>query len=62
MNRTPSGTWSAESSVAVPFFWWLGDPLTKARLAWELGRLSGTSRYCRSTTPVSNQASYSPEN
>jgi hypothetical protein len=25
---------------AVPFFWWLGDPLTKQRLAWELDRFS----------------------
>jgi hypothetical protein len=26
---------------AVPFFWWLGDPLTKQRLTWELDKLSG---------------------
>jgi hypothetical protein len=25
----------------VPFYWWLGDPLTKERLAWELEQLSG---------------------
>jgi hypothetical protein len=25
---------------AVPFFWWLGDPLTKERLTWELDQLS----------------------
>jgi len=26
---------------AVPFFWWLGDPLTQERLTWELNKLSG---------------------
>jgi hypothetical protein len=25
----------------VPFFWWLGDPLTKERLEWELDQLKG---------------------
>ena len=25
----------------VAFFWWLGDPLTKERLTWELDRLTG---------------------
>ncbi|MBI5835527.1 MAG: hypothetical protein HZB16_24755 [Armatimonadetes bacterium] len=25
----------------VPFYWWLGDPLTKDRLAWELGKMAG---------------------
>ncbi len=25
----------------VPFFWWLGDPLTKERLAWELKQMAG---------------------
>jgi hypothetical protein len=25
----------------VPFYWWLGDPLTRARLGWELDQLSG---------------------
>ena len=25
----------------VPFFWWLGDPLTKERLGWELEQMSG---------------------
>jgi hypothetical protein len=25
----------------VPFFWWLGDALTKERLGWELGQMSG---------------------
>jgi hypothetical protein len=25
----------------VPFFWWLGDPLTKERLAWELEQMAG---------------------
>ena len=25
----------------VPFFWWLGDPLTKERLGWELGQMAG---------------------
>jgi hypothetical protein len=25
----------------VPFYWWLGDPLTKERLAWELDQVSG---------------------
>ena len=25
---------------AVPFFWWIGDPLTRERLAWELDKLS----------------------
>jgi hypothetical protein len=24
----------------VPFYWWLGDPLTKQRLAWQLDQLS----------------------
>ena len=26
---------------AVPFFWWLGDPLTKERLGWILGQMKG---------------------
>ena len=25
----------------VPFYWWLGDPLTKQRLAWELFQMQG---------------------
>jgi len=25
----------------VPFFWWLGDPLTKERLGWELKQMAG---------------------
>ncbi len=25
----------------VPFFWWLGDPLTKDRLGWILGQMDG---------------------
>jgi hypothetical protein len=25
----------------VPFFWWLGDPLTKERLTWELDQFAG---------------------
>jgi len=25
----------------VPFFWWLGDPLTKDRLSWELEQMAG---------------------
>ena len=25
----------------VPFFWWLGDPLTKERLSWELQQMAG---------------------
>jgi hypothetical protein len=25
----------------VPFFWWLGDPLAKERLQWELDQMSG---------------------
>ena len=25
----------------VPFYWWLGDPLTRERLGWELEQLSG---------------------
>ena len=25
----------------VPFFWWLGDPLTKERLSWELEQMKG---------------------
>ena len=25
----------------VPFFWWLGDPLTKERLSWELDQMKG---------------------
>lgn len=25
----------------VPFYWWLGDPLTKERLAWELEQMEG---------------------
>lgn len=25
----------------VPFFWWLGDPLTKERLSWELKQMEG---------------------
>jgi len=25
----------------VPFFWWLGDPLTKERLGWELDQMDG---------------------
>lgn len=25
----------------VPFFWWLGDPLTKERLGWELEQMKG---------------------
>ena len=25
----------------VPFFWWLGDPLTKERLGWELEQMAG---------------------
>jgi hypothetical protein len=25
----------------VPFYWWLGDPLTKERLGWELDQLAG---------------------
>lgn len=25
----------------VPFFWWLGDPLTKERLGWILGQMEG---------------------
>jgi hypothetical protein len=25
----------------VPFFWWLGDPLTKERLGWELKQMDG---------------------
>jgi len=25
----------------VPFFWWLGDPLTKERLTWELDQMAG---------------------
>ena len=25
----------------VPFFWWLGDPLTKERLSWELQQMEG---------------------
>ena len=26
----------------VPFFWWLGDPLTQERLAWILDQMAGT--------------------
>lgn len=26
---------------AVPFFWWVGDPLTPERLGWELDQLAG---------------------
>lgn len=26
----------------VPFFWWLGDPLTKERLGWILDQMAGT--------------------
>ncbi len=26
---------------AVPFYWWLGDPLTKERLKWELKQMEG---------------------
>jgi hypothetical protein len=25
----------------VPFFWWLGDPLTKERLSWQLAQMEG---------------------
>ena len=25
----------------VPFFWWLGDPITKDRLTWELDQMAG---------------------
>jgi len=25
----------------VPFYWWLGDPLTKERLSWQLEQMSG---------------------
>jgi hypothetical protein len=25
----------------VPFYWWLGDPLTKERLTWQLDRMTG---------------------
>ena len=25
----------------VPFYWWLGDPLTKERLLWQLDQLEG---------------------
>ena len=25
----------------VPFFWWIGDPLTKERLGWELEQMEG---------------------
>ena len=25
----------------VPFYWWLGDPLTRERLAWQLDRMAG---------------------
>lgn len=25
----------------VPFYWWLGDPLTKERLAWQLEQMAG---------------------
>ena len=25
----------------VPFYWWLGDPLTKERLAWQLKQMVG---------------------
>ena len=25
----------------VPFFWWLGDPLSKERLGWELEQMAG---------------------
>jgi hypothetical protein len=25
----------------VPFFWWLGDPLTKERLSWQLEQMEG---------------------
>ncbi len=27
----------------VPFYWWLGDPLTKERLEWQLDQLKGKS-------------------
>ena len=26
---------------AVPFYWWLGDPLTKERLTWHLDQVAG---------------------
>jgi len=26
----------------VPFYWWLGDPLTKERLEWQLDQLKDT--------------------
>ena len=38
----------------VPFFWWLGDPLTKERLGWELEQMAGMGiagyqiNYCHS--------------
>ncbi len=25
----------------VPFYWWLGDPLTKERLSWQLEQMKG---------------------
>jgi hypothetical protein len=25
----------------VPFFWWLGDPLTRERLSWQLEQMEG---------------------
>ena len=28
---------------AVAFYWWLGDPLTKERLRWQLDKLRGTA-------------------
>ena len=30
-----------EGFGAVPFFWWLGDPITKERLSWELDQMAG---------------------
>ena len=29
----------------VAFYWWLGDPLTKERLAWQLDQLAGQGRH-----------------
>ncbi len=40
LNVLPGFLSPPDGFGAVPFFWWMGDPLTKERLTWELDKLS----------------------
>lgn len=40
-NRHEALSIAAKDYGIVPFYWWLGDKLTKERLSWQLDQLEG---------------------